>query len=214
MVVINDITYTKLTTYTAKVGSDPTARFNAIPTEQYYNKHVKLVPFFTENDAKVIVTEIGKFAFSYCHVIPSIFIPKTIKIIRESAFDGCNWISSIVFEKESSLLTIETLAFAYTSQLLNEIRIPFHVASIGSSAFLSSHITKLTYCGNADISDSSILASTNVATVYTTSLYPTKKFAGVGIIYTNKCNNYFIPYRSCAKKGNMNVLLLFNFIFY
>ena len=139
MVVINDITYTKLTTYTGKVGGNEAYTFNAIPDEQYYSKPVKLVSFYHDGTEKIIITEIGKNAFTNCHLIPSVVIPKTILVIRENAFLSCHWLRSITFEKGSSLTTIETNAFASVYKIPKEVRLPFHLRTIASNAFTQGH---------------------------------------------------------------------------
>ena len=78
------------------------------------------------------VTEIGRFAFSYCSSLTSITIPEGVTSIGDRAFDYCYSLTSITFPE--SLTSIGDEAFFGCSSLTS-ITLPESVTKIGKSAF-------------------------------------------------------------------------------
>lgn len=70
----------------------------------------------------------------------NVTISKTVKEIGVKAFYSCTNLSSVIYEKESSLTTIGASAFEYC-KTLTSIEIPINVTSIGNLAF--AHCTAL-----------------------------------------------------------------------
>ncbi len=79
-------------------------------------------------------------AFSGLANLENVTISKTVKEIGVKAFYSCTNLSSVVYEKESSLTTIGASAFEYC-KALTSIEIPINVTSIGNLAF--AHCTAL-----------------------------------------------------------------------
>lgn len=82
------------------------------------------------------VTEINKNAFYGC-AITTITIPKSVVTIKAWAFDDCNSLTSITFDENSNLKTIESGAFSgchFTS-----FKVPNGVDTIGGQAFYCCH---------------------------------------------------------------------------
>ena len=79
------------------------------------------------------VKAIGNSAFKNCTSFVSIFIPKSIIRIEDSAFSYCTNLEIVNFEKNSKLESINYGAFYYCN--LISIEIPNGVTSIGNVAF-------------------------------------------------------------------------------
>lgn len=80
------------------------------------------------------IETIGKFAFEHCYNLVSITIPKNTKIIEEGAFTCCKSLKTIIFENETPFL--KTIGdFTFSETVINIIKIPPSVISIGNSAF-------------------------------------------------------------------------------
>ena len=80
------------------------------------------------------VTSIGDSAFYGCNGITSIVIPKNVVSIGRAAFYRCGSLKSVSFEVGSKLTSIDGMAFAYCP-VLESVEIPSSVTSIGSDAF-------------------------------------------------------------------------------
>ena len=78
------------------------------------------------------VTEIGKYAFSYCSKLNSIDIPESVLNIGDWAFERCSSLRSI--EIPASMAEIGDCIFYYCSSL-RSIEMPESVTLIGASAF-------------------------------------------------------------------------------
>ena len=68
-------------------------------------------------DELYYVTQISAYAFYANNLITSIFIPKNITVIGESAFHLCVSLEKVEFASNSRLSNIQTNAFAYCSSL-------------------------------------------------------------------------------------------------
>lgn len=80
------------------------------------------------------VNEISKGAFANKGFLRSIELPDTIEYIRENAFQYCNNLRFVNFNKESKLSLIGDNAFDYCESL-ESFDIPDSVTSIGNNAF-------------------------------------------------------------------------------
>ena len=68
------------------------------------------------------VVELGWLSFGTTN-IESVFIPKTIKMLGNAAFYGCNYLKEVRFEKEIELEKIDYNAFKFC-YALTKIDIP------------------------------------------------------------------------------------------
>ena len=106
---------------------------NADSNPLYYAKNLYLngelvTDLVIPND----VTEIKKYAFSYCSGLTSVEIPNSVTSIGNYAFSGCSGLTSI--EIPNSVTSIGNYAFSGCSGLTS-IEIPNSVTSIGDDAF-------------------------------------------------------------------------------
>ncbi|MBE6637286.1 MAG: leucine-rich repeat domain-containing protein [Ruminococcaceae bacterium] len=81
------------------------------------------------------VIEISSDAFSLKSSFSKVLIPSTIQIIGKDAFIYCYTLTDVLFEENSSLITIESGAFN-TCQNLQSIVLPEGLETIASGAFL------------------------------------------------------------------------------
>lgn len=79
------------------------------------------------------ISKIGNYAFKWTGV-SSLNIPNTLQTIGEYAFEGCNSLTSMTFENNSTLEIISKYAF-HGCQYLENITIPKSVKQIGINAF-------------------------------------------------------------------------------
>lgn len=115
-----------------RVGTGLNNDKNALNDESL---QVIVLPSIIENDGKNYrIEEIGTYAFCSSS-ITKVFIPLTIKIIRNRAFSYCHNLKTVIFETGSHLRTIESNAFYdgyYREDLiLNTLKLK----TIGNSAF-------------------------------------------------------------------------------
>lgn len=88
------------------------------------------------------VRQIGSCAFRWC-LVESLFIPKTVEIIKSFAFNS-SILNSITFEEGSTLKEIREAAFYYSANI-KELNLPPSVRNIHYNAFISrSSIQKVT----------------------------------------------------------------------
>ncbi|MDE6650154.1 MAG: leucine-rich repeat domain-containing protein [Muribaculaceae bacterium] len=100
------------------------------------NKSVKEISIPEEvsyNNKTYTVTDIDRKAFKYCK-LTTINIPKTVKYIRESAFEGCYYLTQINLPDDSNLKEINEYAFQYCESLTN-FYIPDGVKTIDMGTF-------------------------------------------------------------------------------
>lgn len=87
---------------------------------------------------------IGGQSFYRSDLSGHLFIPNSVKIIKELSFSGTK-ITSLEFEDNIQLEIIENNVFASCYNLTGNIEIPFNVTTIKSRAFLSTAITGLQF---------------------------------------------------------------------
>ena len=80
------------------------------------------------------VIEIAPFAFTNNRVIQNVFIPSTIEIIGESAFQYAWNIQSLTIENNSQLKVIGSRAF-FAGGNMESISLPVGLHTIGEAAF-------------------------------------------------------------------------------
>lgn len=102
-----------------------------------YDKEVKKLVLFVNKDKSAFtvpstVTHIGCNAFSHCHQIKNIFLPKEISIIGDLAFSDCCALQSIILP--DGVISIGNWAFEDCVSL-SEISIPAQLYSLGKWAF-------------------------------------------------------------------------------
>ena len=134
MIAFNAI-HAEITWYLSDNG---TLTISGTNMPNYSNSDSDYTPWYRQRDhiKKVViengVTNIGTYAFSYCHNIVSVTIPNTVTSIGGFAFYGCEEITSIIIP--NSIMKIGNGAF-WGCPKLNSITIPNSVTSIGSAAF-------------------------------------------------------------------------------
>ena len=79
------------------------------------------------------VTGIGTYAFNGCDSLKSIRIPAGVTKLGMFVFSGCIGLTTVEFDKESQLTSMESFAFSNCSSLA-AIHIPASVTSIGDRA--------------------------------------------------------------------------------
>jgi hypothetical protein len=119
---------------------------------------VKITKIIDTNNGEVVipskidgkkVTVIGENAASELF-ITELTIPNSVKTIESGAFYYCDELSKITFEKNSQLVTIESVAFDNTN--IKSITIPKSVKTIGSSAFSDCQkLEKVTFEKNSQL---------------------------------------------------------------
>jgi hypothetical protein len=80
--------------------------------------------------------QIGRYAFSRCSALKSIFLPASIEILHKECFSRCSSLSQIIFESGSRLTQMGFQAFARCSSLTS-ICIPANVETIPEECFAS-----------------------------------------------------------------------------
>lgn len=111
------------------------------PDDGHYNFSELHIPETIEYENIVYdVVQIGEKCF-YNSEIETIIIPKTVEIIKSEAFIGSD-VKKILFDDNSQLREIESLAFGYCS--LKEIELPSKLEIIGDNAFWQCDLTYIT----------------------------------------------------------------------
>lgn len=139
------------TCYVAKSGTNYIGKVEIPSTAEFDNR-----------DGLYTVTEIGEF--KSCADVTEFVLPKTIKKIRNYAFDSCTKMSKI--ELSEGLESIGGYAFNETS--LEEIYIPNSVTKIGAWAFYQCRNLKKAYIGNgvSNLGDCQFIACDSLDTFY------------------------------------------------
>ena len=102
-----------------------------VECENKNDKKLKIINIPSKVDGKP-VTEIGNSAFEGCNFLSSVVIPDSVIKIGNSAFNYCELLASVVMP--SSIIEIEEWTFACCTSL-KSIAIPNSVTRIGEYAF-------------------------------------------------------------------------------
>ena len=145
----------------------------SIGSSAFYNNHMLSSVTFEPGS---LLGRISSHAFSNdsgISILTSITIPASVTSIDSYAFANTTKLSSVTFEADSSLNSIESMAF-YLS-ILAKITIPPLVNSIGTAAFINcSNLSQVTFTGNTIPSDISYNTfppkSQNITAYYTQDL--------------------------------------------
>lgn len=120
----------------------------AIPKSAFYScgllEHVVL------NDR---ISSIGEKAFYYCESLHNFSFPSSLRSIGTSAFEYCRNLADKdgTIQLNDGLVTIG--GYAFSSCGLKDISIPANVKEIGSMAFYSNSINRITLCGETTVSE-------------------------------------------------------------
>ena len=87
-------------------------------------------------------TYVCENAFWACTSLTSVTIPNSVKVIGNSAFDSCESLASLIFNKDSKLMHIGARAFCHCR--LTSVTIPNSVKTIGNDAFGGNWLESLT----------------------------------------------------------------------
>ena len=105
------------------------------------------------------VTIIGASSFNASIDFDTVFIPKTVTEIQDSAFSDCSQLKYLGVYYDGSLKIIGPSAFART--VIMNPTIPATVQSIGNNAFATKTLYSVTFLGNCPIFTSSAFSAGN-----------------------------------------------------
>jgi hypothetical protein len=80
------------------------------------------------------VVGIGKHAFGAYSKVRNVIVPDSVRIIESQAFNYCDNLDSVVFSKNSGLLTVSDYAF-FNCKTITVVNLPASVEEIGYRAF-------------------------------------------------------------------------------
>ena len=80
------------------------------------------------------VVGIGRHAFGAYSKVRNVIVPDSVRIIESQAFNYCDYLESVVFSKNSGLLTVSDYAF-FNCKTIASITLPASVKNIGYRAF-------------------------------------------------------------------------------
>lgn len=141
------------------------------------------------NSGVYTVNSIGEEATSFhCRQkLTSVYIPNTIEIIGNRAFQSCSNLESISFEENSNLTNIGDYAFQHCSSL-SSITIPKNVTRLGTYAFGScSALTTVVFEENSELT--TIWGSAFSSCTSLTSIIIPKKVTGVKSYAFSGCSS-------------------------
>lgn len=135
---------------------------------------------------------IADYAFYSDDYIESIVIPASLVEIGKYAFYGCQELTEVVFEEESSLKVIHSSAFNYTS--LREFEIPDSVLEIGSDAFSATDIRYIYIPANVLSCDGAFTDMENARSIEVSPDNPNYWSNSSGIVFSkDKSVLHFFP---------------------
>ena len=141
-------------------------------------KNVENPPYFNG----IEVVEIGYRCF-WLDNIESVFIPKTIRLIKYAAFANCYKLVDFRFEKGSELQKLETHVF-WLCRVLKKIDFPSKINDIGINSvgpfFNEASLDCFSYAGTHDFSSLTYFFGT-VTNVYVSNDYQQSSFASKAI---------------------------------
>lgn len=80
------------------------------------------------------VVGIGRHAFGAYSRVRNVIVPDSVRVIESQAFNYCDYLESVVFSKNSGLLTVSDYAF-FNCKTIASITLPASVKNIGYRAF-------------------------------------------------------------------------------
>ena len=122
-------------------GIDPLPYLKEVPAYFAWELPIKSI-----NIPKGITT-IGSYAFSDCAELTEIYLPDTVRFIRDSAFQRAANLRKIRFSDQLVYLEIEAL---FGCENLTEISLPKSLKVLGDNVFRSSGIKNINYAGTLE----------------------------------------------------------------
>lgn len=128
---------------------------DVVPANAFYHQDVQMDPVSYRVKSIALeklllpqgITEIGEAAASYCSNLEKVNFSTPLKKIGSGAFFGCTSLEMEQLVFPEGLEEIGNTAFHYLPALTGEVVLPATLKSIGSDAFSSSGITKVTFNG-------------------------------------------------------------------
>ena len=177
------LVFTLSLTYKGKLVVGTSGETNANGLSNTSVKNIEIPEFFFD----IEVAEIGSRSF-YGTQITAVFIPKSIIQISQSAFDRCNQLYDVRFEKGSKLQKICFIAF-WGCTSLKRIDFPSSVSSVvTSSSYNLFHDVSLdcfSYAGTEDFSTLTNFFQT-INKIYVSNEYEGTQFASKTITEKGK----------------------------
>lgn len=93
------------------------------------------------------ITIIGSYAFSDCAELTEIYLPDTVKFVRDSAFQRAANLRKIKFSDQLENLELEAL---FGCENLTEISLPKSLKVLGDDVFRNSGIESINYAGTLE----------------------------------------------------------------
>lgn len=90
------------------------------------------------------ITTIGSYAFSDCTELTEIYLPNTVRFVRNSAFQSATNLRKIEFSDQLESLELEAL---FKCENLTEISLPKSLKVLGNAVFRNSGIENINYAG-------------------------------------------------------------------
>ena len=153
------------------------------------------IPSIVEyNNIKCTVTAVGINAFLDCNSCTYVFIPKTIKIIKDSAFNSV-WANQFIFEEGSQLKEIEYRGIGWIR--MKSFVLPPSVEILHAESFRGFDLVKhFYYCGTSQIDTEGVFATIDYSQlnvkIHVTPQYPSNSFSNM-TIYDHHLNCH-IPF--------------------
>ena len=150
------------------------------------------------------VTAIGERAFESCYELQSVIIGKEVKVIHESAFDGCGMLASVTFEEGSKLEEIGFWAFINCSSL-TKIELPETLLKLRERAFNGAGLKSINIPANVELIEPNPFAFCYQLDVITVASGNTNYLGIDGVLFTadaktlityptgNEATEYTIP---------------------
>ena len=172
--------YITLDNNEAQIGKGTTDAHNACdicPTT------LKIPSIIEYNNIKLTVTVVGTHAFRDCNYCPFVFIPKTIKIIKGSAFNSV-FANQFIFEEGSQLKEIEYRGIGWIH--MKSFVLPPSVEILHAESFRGFNLVKhFYYCGTSQIDTEGVFSTVDYTKlnvkIHVTPQYPSNSFSNMTI---------------------------------